>query len=442
MANITTDFGSIQTRNIDPHSPVTSENHNKLLKTFGTHKMYVKGFNIDLYISREDYTKKILAEVSSGIAYVQYMVIEMTSSATLEVAELPTNAKDLLVVLEYTYRAVKPVPIAYLKVIREENFSESNQLALYRIRTNEWLSDLSDVALANWLSDSLHFEDLRNSINNTPYWANNTYLRIDGRNIAQGLRLKTPEPDWSAAEGDFAVSKDYVDNALLGHSDKHNDYFVQKFYNPEDSELHGKIKENLDVHIPNPYLELCDTSNNNNTGIKILAQSDTVRVDLTKSKMEIWSPNMSNAISTITSEGVTGAIWSDIAEYFETDLTEMPEQGSCICIRNGKAVLSDRIADPMVIGCVSYKPSYILGGTPDFEKEFKENHKIPVAILGQIKDVKVYAPDAIYGGAILVSGNDGYFQAVRPGMRNGDCAIGKVLVPVEKGYGKYYCLIK
>ena len=29
MATITTDFNDVQVRNIDPHSPVTSENHNK-----------------------------------------------------------------------------------------------------------------------------------------------------------------------------------------------------------------------------------------------------------------------------------------------------------------------------------------------------------------------------------------------------------------------------
>ena len=46
MAVITTDFNEIQVRNIDPHSPVTSENHNKLLKTFGNFKMYVDGFDI------------------------------------------------------------------------------------------------------------------------------------------------------------------------------------------------------------------------------------------------------------------------------------------------------------------------------------------------------------------------------------------------------------
>ena len=94
-----------------------------------------------------------------------------------------------------------------------------------------------------------------------------------------------------------------------------------------------------------------------------------------------------------------------------------------------------------MVGCVSYKPAYILGGTTDFEKEFKENHKIPVAIIGQIKNAKVYADNDIYSGAVLVSGYDGYFKAVNPCMDNGSI-IGKVLVPVKKGKGEYYVLIK
>ena len=453
MAVITTDFGSIQTRNIDPHSPVTSENHNKLLKTFGTSNMYVKGFDATFYVDSIDGNDRILVDIEKGTAFVQYMVIETTSAATLEVSEIPTNAKNLCIVLEYTYRAIKPVPIAYLKVIREENFNPVNQLKLYSLDTSEWTS-LYTGRLIDWLYTQKHLTDHRTDFDYTPYWANATYLRIDGSNIANGLRINTPTdadgtPSWDNADGDLVVNKDYVDNMLLKHSYMHDDYFVKKWHEGDnvESDHYGKISEpGLDVYNYNPYLKLSDMNDEGN-GLKITASSNTVEVELSKSTLQIKQPgfvhpyNGSNVISEINSNGVTGAIWSDIAEYFDTDMTEMPEQGSCICIRNGKAVLSVSEADTSVIGCVSYKPAYILGGSTNFEKEFKENHKIPVAIIGQIRDVKVYSDSDIYAGALLISGKDGCFKAINPSMCNGS-HIGKVLVPVHKGHGKYYCLIK
>ena len=443
MAVITTDFGAIQNRNIDPHSPVTSENHNKLLKTFGTSKLYVKGFDITIDVEGD----QLLAYIAPGIAYVQYMVIEMTAESTLEISELPTNAKDLCIVLEYTYRAIKPVPIAYLKVIRSENYDPTNQLLLYDVPTNNWGNVVTPSAARKWYYEDKMLVDHRTDFDNTPVWANQTYLRIDGANIADGLRVKAPEDGWGGIDDkkDYVVNKEYVDNQLLNHSEMHADYFVEKWSNSADSTTFGKVKNNLDVYLPNPYVKLSDSSDEGN-GLSITAKANVVEVELTKSRMQIVKPGLSdedgsNIISDISSDGVTGAIWSDIAEYFITDMTEMPEQGACICVKNGKAVLSDMEADTSVIGCVSYKPAYILGGTTDFKKEFEENHKIPVAVVGQIKDVKVYSETDIYSGALLISGKDGHFKAINPSMCNGS-HIGKVLVPVTKGYGKYYCLIK
>lgn len=444
-AVITTDFGAIQTRNIDPHSPVTSENHNKLLKTFGTSKMYVKGFDITIDIVDD----QLLAYISPGTAYVQYMVIEMTAEATLEISELPTNSKNLYIVLEYTYRAVKPVPIAYLKVIRMENYNKANQLLLYEVPTNDW-GVITPSAARKWYYEDKMLVDHRTDYDNTPVWANQTYLRVDGSNIARGLRVAAPDDGWGGPNenNDLVVNKEYVDNQLLDHSEAHSDYFVEKWVETDGvaSEHVGKVKNYLDVYLPNPYIQLTDANDADGRGLKVTASSGTVEVELSYNRMQIVKPGYtdgegSRVISDISVDGVTGAIWSDIAEYFVTDMTEMPEQGSCICIKNGKAVLSNMEADTSVIGCVSYKPAYILGGTTDFKKEFEENHKIPVAVIGQIKDVKVYSDTDIYSGALLISGKDGCFKAINPSMCNGS-HIGKVLVPVTKGYGKYYCLIK
>ena len=441
MAVITTDFGSIQTRNIDPHSPVTSENHNKLLKTFGTSKMYVDGFDTTFYVEGN----QILVDIEKGTAFVQYMVIETTSAATLEVSELPTNSKELYIVLEYTYRAIKPVPIAYLKVIRAENWNPTNQLRLYSLYTNEWTS-LTTGRLRDWLSDPAYFTDWRTKQENTPVWANKTYLRIDGDNIADGLKINPPSKGWDNADGNLVVNKDYVDNQIANHNDQHRDFFVKKYIVDPSDPKYNRIEDYLDVYMPNPYLNLSDSNDEEGRGLKVTASAGTVEFELTYNRMQIVKPGLSdetgsNIISDISADGVTGAIWSDIAEYFITDMTEMPEQGACICVKNGKAVLSDMEADTSVIGCVSYKPAYILGGTTDFKKEFEENHKIPVAVVGQIKDVKVYSDTDIYSGALLISGKDGCFKAINPSMCNGS-HIGKVLVPVHKGHGKYYCLIK
>ena len=442
MAVITTDFNAIQTRNIDPHSPVTSENHNKLLKTFGNSKMYVKGFDITIGVD----DNQLLAYIAPGTAYVQYMVIEMTAEATLEISELPTNAKDLYIVLEYTYRAIKPVPIAYLKVIRAENYTPANQLLLYEVPTNNWGNVITPSAARNWYYDEGKLVDHRTDVDNTPTWGNQTYLRIDGTNIAEGLKINPPANGWADADGNLVVNKDYVDNQIANHNEQHRDYFVKKYIVDPSDYKYNKIEDYLDVYMPNPYLKLTDMNDEDGNGIKITAAANTVEVELTKSRMQIVKPGVSDEegksiISDISADGVTGAIWSDLAEYFDTDMTEMPEQGACICVKNGKAVLSTAEADTSVVGCVSYKPAYILGGTTDFEKEFKENHKIPVAIIGQIKNAKVYADNDIYSGAVLVSGYDGYFKAVNPCMDNGSI-IGKVLVPVKKGKGEYYVLIK
>lgn len=427
MATITTDWDAIQERNIDPHSPVTSDNHNKLLKTFGNFKMYVDGFDIEF--KPEPSTHKIIANVSIGTAYVQYMVIEMTSDSVLEVCETPSSAAEYYIVLEYTYRNIQPVPLAYIKVIRSENWTPSNQLRLYRININNWSGTPSQSALDDWFADG-NFEDLRRDPENTPIWANKTYLRLDGKNRASA-NIKI---DGVPVDDNDITNKAYVDDLVFNkHHDAHSDYYVRKNSSHDIEELFGTVIEDLNVAKADPYIKLTDCVANEqdktvtyNGGLTMAATSNYAYIDVDKDVFRIsingQDPSKSynnvaqeGAKVEINSKGITGALWcADIAEYFDADdtITEMPEEGTCICVHNGKAVISSEEGDPSVIGCVSYHPAHILGGCTNFEKEFKEKHKIPVAVLGQIKNVPYYSDYSLDKGGLLISGKNGMFKVI------------------------------
>ena len=442
MAVITTDFNSIQVRNIDPHSPVTSENHNKLLKTFGNYKMYVDGFNIKFI--RDTEMHKLLAKIDIGTAYVQYMVIEMTEAATLEVTEVQSSEAEYYIVLEYTYRAIKPVPIAYLKVIRSENYTPSNQLLLYKVNIPEWTSMPSEDDLTHWWSNG-NLVDCRTQLENTPTWANKTYLRLDGQNQASA-NLKM---DAVPVDDNDITNKAYVDNLINNHNEKHNEHFVRKNGDPLSDE-YGCVIENIDIALANPYFKLSDL-NDEKKGLTIGATSNYAFVNTTKDILRFGINGQDVTISDndennngvkveINSRGITGALWGrDVAEYFSADesITEMPEEGTCICVHHGKAVISDEEGDPSVIGCISYHPAYILGGTTNFEKEFNDNHKLPVAVVGQIKNVPYYSDYNLETGGLLVSGKNGKFKVIShfdPLNVNG-CVIGKTMNSVYPCYG-------
>ena len=438
MAVITTDFDEIQVRNIDPHSPVTSENHNKLLKTFGNFKMYVDGFGItfDLDVTAHRAT----VTLDPGIAFVQYMVIEMLSQATLELCEIPSTEAQYCIVLEYTYRAVKPVPIAYLKVIRSENFNEENQLLLYTVDIPRWdyVPTYGDFMehLYGASNKSPHLIDCRRQIKNTPSWANTTYLRLDGQNQASAILKMDGEP----TNDNDLVNLAYVDKRIRNHSDEHNAYFVRKNSVP-DSDDWGKVIDNIDIKPVNedPVLRLSDS---NNKGLEFKVDSNGVTETITKGNLTVKVGN--RVVSQINSSGITGALWNaDIAEYFVADdsIVELPEEGSCICVHHGKAVLSSEEGDPSVIGCVSYHPAYILGGSTDFKKEFEENHKIPVAVLGQIKNVPYYSDYNLETGGLLVSGKNGKFKVISHYDPIGaiyGCILGKAMNSVYPCYGSHY----
>ena len=170
------------------------------------------------------------------------MVIEMTATATLELIEFPCSAAKYYIVLEYTYRNIQPVPIAYLKVIRSENYTKANQLLLYELTTDENRSSTvpGDEEITDWFyTQKDHFHDWRRELDNTPYWANTTYLRLDGQNQASA-NLKMDAVPVNPYD---ITNKAYVDDQILKHHHVHYPYFVQK--NPDTGKVIEKAFEYL-----------------------------------------------------------------------------------------------------------------------------------------------------------------------------------------------------
>ena len=112
---LTTNWIDIQERNIDPYSPVTSDNHNKLLKILGNHKSYIKGFDISFL--RDVPNQKMIARLTKGICVLSFMVIEFTETTTIQLFQCPVGPKIIHIVVEYEYEKIKPTPIALIKVI-------------------------------------------------------------------------------------------------------------------------------------------------------------------------------------------------------------------------------------------------------------------------------------------------------------------------------------
>ena len=99
---ITLDWNAIQERNIDPFSPVDSDNHNKLLKILGSNKAYIRGF--DISYERDSVNNKMIAHFTGGVGVVSYIVIEMLQNSTIELFSCPITERTIHVVLDYKYQ--------------------------------------------------------------------------------------------------------------------------------------------------------------------------------------------------------------------------------------------------------------------------------------------------------------------------------------------------
>ncbi len=213
---LTTNWIDIQERNIDPYSPVTSDNHNKLLKILGNHKSYIKGFDISFL--RDVPNQKMIARLTKGICVLSFMVIEFTETTTIQLFQCPVGPKIIHVVVEYEYEKIKPTPIALIKVIDDYQYDENKHLKLYTYH----LPILSTLpTLEDW--EDIVDEDNRKDPEVIPPWAINTFVQKAGDVMTGDLYLVTNTP----VNPLEAASKGYVDYCIANHDSQHNDEYVK-----------------------------------------------------------------------------------------------------------------------------------------------------------------------------------------------------------------------
>ena len=203
MANLTSNWLSIQRKSVDPFSDVASDITSRLTKIIGSDAAYITGFDIMSYIP--DNTDRYMAVVlGPGIAVIQNIVIEFTEPITLSLFSFPITSIDFItVVVEYQYEKTSPAPIATIRAIPVTQVNPSKHLQLYRFKTNAWFSVITSAALITWLESSPdNFVDSRH---------NTGYIKRSGDTLTGRLySYITP------SHPNELVTKTYVDTVLSG----------------------------------------------------------------------------------------------------------------------------------------------------------------------------------------------------------------------------------
>lgn len=252
--SLTLDWDAIQERNIDPFSPVDSDNHNKLLKILGNHKAYIKGFDISYTIDNN----KLVAHIDRGICVIQHMVIEFTDPATFLLLETPITERDICVVIEYQYRKIQPIFIATIKSILESEYDPNIHLKLYSCHIGSW-SALP--IMEDWMTyRETHCTDHRKDQEVIPEWAWDTFVKRAGDEMTGFLTLHA-----DPVANMHSVTKQYVDYLIANHTDMHDSRYVKKagdimtgyltLHNNPTLDLHAATKQYVDHHIKNHDVE-------------------------------------------------------------------------------------------------------------------------------------------------------------------------------------------
>jgi len=218
---ITLDWNAIQERNIDPFSPVDSDNHNKLLKILGNDKSYIAGF--DISFERDSTNNKMIAHLSKGICVISHVVIEMLQPSTIELFQAPITERTIHVVVDYKYQKIQPVPVASIKSIRMEEYDASRHLILYTYRVDNWSIVPLNNVWEDWIEDTANTEDGRVSEDVIPEWAMNTFVQKDGDELRGPLLVHNVNPSLA----NEMVAKQYVDIRIANHDTEHDDRFVK-----------------------------------------------------------------------------------------------------------------------------------------------------------------------------------------------------------------------
>lgn len=474
---ITLDWDAIQERNIDPFSPVDSDNHNKLLKILGNHKAYIKGFDVSFTVDAD--SNRMLATFSKGTAVIQYMCIDFQSSCNIVLFSCPILANEYAVVIEYKYRKIQPAPIAIIKTIPWEMVDSDIHLVLYKFWTGNWNVVPSMEDWINWISDPFNWIDMRTNEDNIPHWATETFVFRSGDTMTGPFYLfRTPQAEMEAA------TKGYVDYRIANHDELHEDTFlklsggimsgyitlhdtpVQPMHATNKQYVDDEVQHAIDIGQASYVLKSGDVMlgrlfmaadpQNEKEPVTLKYGNDNyvnVTGDIMTGTLTVPQLNATGRMSLsidnievgyINQYGLHGAVYfndgTDIAEFYphniENDIIDVSElEGHCLLLdKDGNAIVSDKIASERFLGIVSTKASYYLGGTPDLNKEFFENKKIPVAIAGIAHNTLVESSITYPAGEYVVSTMEGKLMPLKEmSCINILAIVGKTLEPLKPG---------
>ena len=221
---LTTNWDAIQERNIDPFSPVFSDNHNRLLKILGRPNFYIDG--LDHSFIYDSVQQKIAMQFTKGIVVMTYVCIEFKQPSTIVVLDPAVgsiNQKEYYIVVEYEYRKIQPLTVASIKIIPIESFNETKHLKLYYLKTGTWTSLPSESAFNSWIANENNFEDLRADPSYLPDWLSKSLMPIYGGTINEDTLIYVVTP----TDPNQAANKQYVDQQIANHDAQHDDRYVK-----------------------------------------------------------------------------------------------------------------------------------------------------------------------------------------------------------------------
>lgn len=176
---LTRNWGSLQTKSIDPYADVASDVTSRLTKIMGADNVYINGFDLIKYQSDPD-TNCIAVTLSPGIAIISNIVIEITSATTAKLVGFPIPTIDnYVLVLEYIYAKTTPPPIAVIKGVKLEDLDNRIHLPLYNFRLNGWNTLVNDTVLTTWInSNKDNFKDERHKTGYLPRSGGTVYGKL------------------------------------------------------------------------------------------------------------------------------------------------------------------------------------------------------------------------------------------------------------------------
>ena len=513
-SRLTNMWDLIQERNIDPNSPVDSDNHNKLLKILGSHKAYINGFDIELY--RDGTNNRVLFNIKPGICVLSYMAIEFKEDSTIIGFQCPVSPTKYGVVVEYRYSKIKPAPVAVVKII---NLTAGNQfdpkvhLLLATFTTGQWSLVPDTATLDLWFNKDKNYTDERHGDDNIPDWVSKNFVKKSGDTMTDSLILKDGEfnnPKEAVSKGyvtDFiktyieaytsqtlddkylllagskpmtgaliltddkptkdleAICKKYVEDNFYSKSEgdkKSIDDLIKEYIENHDDEHNDVFIKRTGDTVNNCALAFTGTSiidlNNKSMNLSVAGVGTTGTSKITgvgnlelrsnsagggACKINFYNGSGTTPVAFVNEFGIAGSLFNaDMVEYFEHNLPTKPEHGTVLEFSdNGKLILASPNST-RVCGMVSYHPGFILGGDFDFDKNFEEG-RIPVALVGQLKDVEVYSSKDMPPGTLLVVG-DTNLTPVPDTVKLSDYVgmfVAKAIEPIKKGTHKIKVLV-